>query len=244
MPNASLTRLVVERWLSKGRLDIYRAATQGDLDRALSLYEWNARATAACLHDIGHLEVLLRNRYDEQLRIGDPDWTALNAPLWRRLTGNKQTRLDQERANHQSRRNIDQARNRPGAATHGHVIANLTFGFWSALSQAERNATIWTPILSPIFPGRTRGSVHDALRKLSTFRNRLAHWVPLFSGTTGLMRQLERVDDVFTALDPRVAEWVGQRSDVLHLMQTLPEPLIAPPPAVYLGVPSCRARTP
>lgn len=234
MSNVTLPHLVADRWLSTGRLGIYKAATNGDLTRALTLYDWNAQATAACLHDIGHLEVLLRNRYDEQMQVNNHNWTAANAPLWHRQTGNKQTRLDQERSNRFSRSSIEKARNRSGAATHGHIIANLTFGFWSALTQAERDATIWTPILSPVFPGRTRGSVHDALRKLTTFRNRLAHWEPLFSGTTGLMRQLEQVDDIFLALDPVVAEWVGQRSAVLGLMRAIPEPLIGSLPSSYL----------
>jgi hypothetical protein len=57
----------IEAWLSTGRFGTYLSAAQGSRSLALALYEWNARLGAAFLHDLGHLEVGLRNAYDRVL---------------------------------------------------------------------------------------------------------------------------------------------------------------------------------
>ena len=47
---------------------------------SIYLYEWNAKLSAALLHDLSHLEVGLRNACDRQLAAaalpGDSHWTA------------------------------------------------------------------------------------------------------------------------------------------------------------------------
>lgn len=54
------------------------AAAHGGPSRALALYEWNATVAAAFHHDLGHLEIGLRNAYDHALssrdRRGDRHW--------------------------------------------------------------------------------------------------------------------------------------------------------------------------
>lgn len=57
----------VEQWLSAPRFVVYVAAADGDSERALALYEWNAQISAALLRDLAHLEVGLRNAYDRAL---------------------------------------------------------------------------------------------------------------------------------------------------------------------------------
>lgn len=236
MPRVPLTALDAERWQSAGRLQIYLSATGNDLHRALHLYDWNARITAACLQDLGHLEVLVRNSYDRQLSNASPDWSFATDPIWSRETGIQKTRTKQATSNTYSQTSLRTAHSKSPRHTHGHTVANLTFGFWTALTQSERDATIWTPILSPLFPGATRGPVHDRMDKLNKFRNRLAHWEPVFSRTTDLMRQLTNVDALFADLSPAIALWVGDRSSIISLIQASPEPLLSPPPATYLGI--------
>jgi hypothetical protein len=235
MPSAQLNALEAERWLSRGRLAIYLSKTSNDLNRALRLYEWNAQVTAACLHDLGHLEVLIRNAYDIELSKVSPTWISTNDPIWTRMNGIENTKRRQARSNEYSRESLKKAQKNLQRPTHGQIIANLTFGFWTALTQSERDATIWTPILSGVFPQATRGSVHDRMNKLNTFRNRLAHWEPVFSQTTGLMKQLSSVDKLFTDLSPSVTAWVGERSKVISLVRTAPELLLSQAPVTYLG---------
>lgn len=69
----------IESWLSAGRFSTYLEAGGGSRKRALDLYEWNAKLSAAFLHDLSHLEVGLRNACDRQLAAavlpGDKHWT-------------------------------------------------------------------------------------------------------------------------------------------------------------------------
>lgn len=51
----------IEQWLSRERFALYLRKAGGDRTRALALYEWNAKLSAAFLHDLNHLEVALRN---------------------------------------------------------------------------------------------------------------------------------------------------------------------------------------
>ena len=55
--------------LSADRLKSYLEDSDNDLARALDLYAWNAQIAAAFLEDLGRLEVVLRNRFDEALTV-------------------------------------------------------------------------------------------------------------------------------------------------------------------------------
>ncbi|WP_158252967.1 hypothetical protein [Cryobacterium sp. Y62] len=67
MATTSSDGLWIEEWLSTGRFSTYFTAAGGSRSRALELYEWNAKPSAAFLHDLSHLEVGLRNACDRQL---------------------------------------------------------------------------------------------------------------------------------------------------------------------------------
>jgi hypothetical protein len=75
----------VERWLSQPRHAVYLAASQGDPQLALDLYEWNAEISAALLRDLAQVEVGLRNAYDRALSArwpGPPHWTTAGIPAF------------------------------------------------------------------------------------------------------------------------------------------------------------------
>ncbi len=136
----------VERWLSQPRHGVYLAASQGDPQLALDLYEWNAEISAALLRDLAHLEVGLRNAYDRALSArwpGPPHWTTANipafAPLWRTRRGR---RVD---VNLRTRESLHRAVDSAGgpAAPPGKVIAELMFGFWRFLSSSAHEKSLW-----------------------------------------------------------------------------------------------------
>lgn len=52
---------------TRERLSSYLAASGGDLDHALELYEWNSLLSGALHEDIGRVEVVLRNALDQAL---------------------------------------------------------------------------------------------------------------------------------------------------------------------------------
>lgn len=135
----------------------YLTAARGDCSEALRLYDWNSAVASACMRDVGHFEVLIRNRYEAELSSAVSDWTSPTSSLWSRESGISNTREKQRKSNTSSWKNLQMAIQRAPARTPGHVIANLTFGFWAALTRPEREATIWTPILSNVLPGKPRG---------------------------------------------------------------------------------------
>ncbi|WP_455905665.1 hypothetical protein [Microbacterium sp.] len=231
----SLPYSTAQRWLSPHRLGVYMTVTSGDSHAALELYEWNAEVASACLRDVGHFEVIIRNRYEERLTPHQSDWTAKSSPLWVAENGIEQTRRKQRYSNRKSRDALDRALQDAPQATPGHIIANLMFGFWASMTRSERESTIWTPILSGIFPGKGRGPIHDQMTKLNNFRNRLAHWEPVFSNTTGLEFQLRKFDELFTLVDNDVANWVGARSTVLDTIDECPVPGLSLSVSSYLG---------
>ena len=60
--------IILER-LTIDRLRSYLEDCDNDPNRALDLYAWNAQIAAAFLEDLGRLEVILRNRFDEALTV-------------------------------------------------------------------------------------------------------------------------------------------------------------------------------
>ncbi|WP_224404016.1 hypothetical protein [Pseudonocardia sp. ICBG1034] len=170
----------IEQWLSQPRFAVYLVEADGDRARALALYDWNARAAAAFLHDIGHLEVGLRNAYDHALsardRPGDSHWVYEPTRYFpARIRGGKD-------ANWWPRNEIavaiDKARKSGGGArpASGKVVAELNFGFWSGLTTAAHEGPVWRRRLHRAFPrGTSRAAVHEPVDRLRRLRNRAAH---------------------------------------------------------------------
>lgn len=230
-----LSQATTEQWLSNPRLHVYLHETSGSIPAALDLYDWNAEVASSCLRDLGHFEVLIRNRYAGKLTTQYADWTSPTSTIWQLETGIASTRQKQHRLNDGSSKSVRTARAKVTPPTEGHTIANLTFGFWMMLTSAPRDSTIWTPMLSSLFVGRSRGYVHDRMEKLNDFRNRLAHWEPVFSTTTGLSGRLQVFDQFFTEVDPDVAAWVGTRSTVVETLKRCPAPGLSIAVPTYLG---------
>jgi hypothetical protein len=119
-------------------------AAGGSRSRALELYEWNAKLSAAFLHDLSHLEVGLRNACDRQLAAatlpGDTHWTdpatllSLFPVVMRKERGTGRMRD----VNRIPRGNVERARNNAAGTPSspplpGKVVAELMFGFWTYL---------------------------------------------------------------------------------------------------------------
>jgi hypothetical protein len=223
----ALTPEDAQRWLSAERFKVYDKT--GKVEDALDLYDWNSRLTAACARDVGHLELCLRNAYDKQIVAKHGEWTDPNNDFHNLESGISTTKVQQQNLNDESWRQVSDAYDK--SATHGHVVANLTFGFWFSLTDSRRADTHWNNTLYKAFPkGTSRGTVHDLVKDLVRFRNRLSHWEPVFSRTTALQRSIRQVDELFQLLDPAVARWVGSKS-------TLPAAVASPPRAGLTGTP-------
>ncbi|MEE2062333.1 Abi family protein [Rhodococcus artemisiae] len=187
----------VEQWLSNDRFALYVRKSGGNRIRALALYEWNAKLSAAFLHDLNHFEVALRNAYDAQLvaatAAGDKHWTD---KITARQLFPEHLRTDHRGKSKDANRipidKIEQARRAAGKQpTPGKVIAELTFGFWTYMTSDIHEKTLWVPYLHKAFPpNANRSKIHSTLGDLREFRNRVAHHEPIFEAPEARRRQL------------------------------------------------------
>ncbi|GAA1870085.1 Abi family protein [Paeniglutamicibacter psychrophenolicus] len=221
----------IENWLSVDRFSTYLESAGGSRTRALDLYEWNAKLSAAFLHDLSHLEVGLRNACDRQLAAatlpGDLHWTdpatllTLFPILMRRnkLTGR------QHDVNKIPRNNVERARTSAATKPHtpplpGKTVAEIMFGFWTYLLSDSHEKTIWVPYLHKAFPpGTDRSRLNDSLASLRRFRNRVAHHENILQGSEGERR---RIVYLVRLLSPDALEHLQTNSDVAMILTKRP----------------------
>lgn len=226
----------IETWLSAPRLSVYLDAAGGDRERALALYEWNTSVAAAFHHDLAHLEVGLRNAYDQALcrgaRPGQVHWvfeSARHFPPQMHKSANGR-RYD---ANAKSRALIEDAvkqatpRSRGAAGgdvrlpASGKVIAELSFGFWRYLSSRRQAEPLWVPYLHTAFrPGTSRHDVDGPVGRLHDLRNRVAHHEPLLA--TNLVARCADVLTVASLLSDELATYIGANSTCSRLVADRP----------------------
>jgi hypothetical protein len=208
----------VEPWLSADRFATYVEAAAGDARRALRLYEWNACASAALLHDLGHLEIGLRNAIDRALRRGGAvPWTDACSPLFAPLLQSRSgtpTDLNERFRAQLAEARAMAARGCTRAPAHGDIVSRLGFGFWRYLVSRSHEKALWVPLLHRAFPrGTDRGrDVEAPLVRLNAVRNRVAHHEPLLR--VDLNARVADVLALARLLDPDLARYVRAMSTV------------------------------
>lgn len=211
-PRPPWTMEDAETWLSHPRLSRYLSAAFGDLRVALRLYEWNALTAGAALVEVGYLEVAMRNAYVDNIARIYPDWMSEHSSFWTRRVGDSIRKGNQEKANRLSLKRLDDAeRYLRGTKTPDRIIANTSLGFWTSLTDSEREPTMWTNIISEAYPAKTsRGQVHRLATNVNDFRNRLTHHEPLFSRPGALCDHILEVRRLHHMIHPESANRVGR----------------------------------
>jgi hypothetical protein len=178
IPPADLAynRAAVAAQLSEIRLEPYLAAVGGDLERALTLYVWNARMAGALFEEIHYAEVFLRNALVAQLEAiaaANPntgDWYEAGF-------------LDEASFAEISRAKEKLSR-RHTSPTEGRIIAELPLGFWHNLL-ASHEQRLWERGLYrafvnlPLSDSNEHLEVAQRLHELGELRNRIAHHEPI-----------------------------------------------------------------
>jgi hypothetical protein len=105
-------------------------------------------------------------------------------------------------------------RNHGTGATTGHVVAELSFGFWIGLLANRYHQSLWVPTLQHAFPrfGGRRTQLHGDLERLRKLRNRAAHHEPIFA--RNLTTDHEVVLDIIGYLEPQARTWTTTHSRV------------------------------
>lgn len=207
---------MLRRLLSEDRLRPYLDAVGGDWNPALQLYEWNICVGSAAMGLTGMVEVFLRNAFDQSLLHwargkGEEDWLGL-APLDQR-----------------GREDINKARRRAGdRATHGSVLAELTFGFCRYLVGRKYLTTLWIPALSRAFPyvdgdsASARALVEASVQQLHFLRNRAAHNEPVHR--RDLHGDLLAAQRLIGWIDPAAATWMLRQEGLSAILRERPQP--------------------
>ena len=210
---------VLQQRLSVERLQSYLAATAGDLDAAIALYEWNCAISAALLEVLGDVEVIVRNALHDSLT----EWNARVAPggEWYDnahglLASQAVVYIDAARARLEKRRKPVS----PGA-----MVAELNFGFWRYLLTKKYSTTLWPAVGRTAFPnmGHQRPQLLWArMGRLNDLRNRIAHHEPIHWRDIAL--DLTDCLMVIRAVCPVSEGWSRDRARVLQVLALRPVP--------------------
>lgn len=192
-------------------LSVERCQTYVDLakERQLDpadLYARNITYSKELYVMIGGLEVVLRNAFHRQLKeyFRKDDWMS-NLQLFRK--------------NHQDQ--INQAiqklsENKNGNYKLSDLISELSFGFWTHLTDAPYEQIFWTPALRHSFQHKfgapVRQDVEKRLRSLLKLRNKIAHLEPIVRIEPKLMQAYQSSYDLMSWICPLTAQWFDQQN--------------------------------
>ena len=165
--------------ISPIRLESYRPSTAGSDLQMIVTYLWNTTLSEAVYPVLQGLEVALRNSIDAALRAtyGSDEWFDVPHALELRQ---KKTVIDAKLALQRDKR----------AITPGRVIAQLNFGFWTALLSRPYHTRLWEPhgyrLLDTVFPHvprrfRNRDEIYQRYDRIRGIRNRVFHFEPIWS---------------------------------------------------------------
>jgi len=169
----------IEATLTPERLTRYlRKEPQADLHRALRLYLWNIQLCQAVHCPLHFAEVAARNGIQKAMEshFKRSDWYELGsfkAQLSETIKNELEYAVDKSRKEHGSK------------LTANHVVAGLSFGFWSHLMTRNfERCGVWPKQFRLAFPHKNPGLQRDRvlyrLELIRDFRNRVAHYMAIF----------------------------------------------------------------
>ncbi len=171
-----LFSVFIEDSLSTERLEAYRRYPGERSFDALLRYLWNTELCASFYPLLQHLEVALRN--------------AMHAALSKKYTNDRwfdTTGLLDRFQSDQIAKAKDKIKRRKERETPGKVVAELEFGFWTALLYPTYKNSLVPPLMKEAFSGvaqiprkTKRGYISNSLNEIRMFRNRIFHHEPVW----------------------------------------------------------------
>ena len=208
----------IETAISPARLARYMRASRGDKQLALRLYMWNARLCQEFYLPLQTAEICVRNAISSILvrRFGR-GWYS-NHRLINVLPDRHKMALNSTV--------MDEQMDRGEYFTGDHVIAAMTFGFWSNLLTRNYGHILWqSPGIQRVFvhapPQVTQSDLYDHLEVIRGLRNDVAHHYAIFD-----KRALERHQ---SAMD--VIGWVSPHMQWMVRQMVNPQRVMAARPA-------------
>jgi hypothetical protein len=205
--------------LSAPRAATYITAAGGDVAKAMALYGWNARVSAALMLPSHFAEIAVRNAVAEAIEITHgPNW-PWEAGFVRKLPNPSDRRV------FNPRHELEKTRKRQ--PTTGKVIAELKFAFWQSMFTARHNVHLWDLHILGLFPNASgmtaqdlRKRIYDDLEVIRQLRNRIAHHEPIF--TRNLQDDLMRILELIELRSTATIDWVLDMEDVSTILAERP----------------------
>ena len=203
--------------LSPARISTFEKSVQviDDEDfRALALYSWNARVSAALLAPLHVCEVVIRNAVSEAVeQVYGSRWP------WQRAF---ELSLPDPRVGYSPRRDLQSARR--NVPTTGKAIPELKFVFWQKMFTRRYDGRLWLPYLRQVLPNLDRGrkvpelrrNIYDTLEEIRKLRNRIAHHEPIFA--RNLNDDLSRIVSLVELRSKETAAWMVRNQDASTLL--------------------------
>lgn len=228
------------RLLSTPRLDTYSRACGGSVPDGLELYRWNLDISMALFESIHYFEVAFRNNIDGAMT----KWfdathpPAAGAPLLHWFdpdtshSGGK-TPAELSGLNSNSRGIVrfaqDNAGRRHSPVESGHIVAELSMGFWQFLLKQTGKNVIWTDALRHAFvPTVKQKRLEASVKQLVDMRNRIAHHEPIFS--LNLAAEYENLIQSAEVVEVGLGWWIDTTSRVDAVLRRKPSVAVAPAP--------------
>ncbi|WP_258129632.1 hypothetical protein [Achromobacter anxifer] len=196
---------------SAPRMGRYLNKYGGDTLRAAVAYDHNVLLAQALMPALQTLEIVLRNAIHRSLSrsMGNSDWwNCLPTPEfdWLHAAVNDAGNKIQRR---RERVTIDK------------IVAELTFGSWTRLFNAQYGLTLWGRLLLafPTCPKikRQRGPISSSLNRIRDLRNRVMHHEPLLWVAPSVNEIHADILEVLDWIDPGINLWLA-RHDALPTM--------------------------
>jgi hypothetical protein len=205
---------IVERIISKERLEPYLNYHKNDLFKAIAHYKSNILISESFYPLLAVLEVGLRNSIDYQLtkRFNDKEWYD-NKDFVKIATRFQIDRISQARTNIFSEKK---------EITPGRIISELSFGFWTSLFDTKFEMTLWKN-LRLAFPNcpknirkrKTMSSKFNGIRKL---RNRVFHHEAITWNLDVLNSYKDEIIQGIEWLNKDLLEWIVELN---HIDETI-----------------------
>jgi hypothetical protein len=183
--------------ISKERLRTYESQQQ-NLALSIDLYHWNIVLSQSAYLPLHILEITLRNHVDQCIR-------REKGGQW--LLQNVDWLLDYDRSS--IKQAITKLQGRLDSVSHSDVVPSLSLGFWVGLFDA-RYDNIWRTNIFRAFPnlpkGRDRQDIQKKCKNINYFRNRIAHYEPIFKRTLRL--DYENMTTMLDWICPTTRNWL------------------------------------
>jgi len=212
-------QISIRRAISEARFLRYSTYCNDDVNKALELYQWNLEVSSAFALPLNFFEVTIRNATSEAIeKVYGDNWVR-SAGFQRSLPTVKK-----------DKKGYDQRNDLVQLATHkknydaNHIIVNLQFIFWEKMFASGQDNPIWQRHLKNIFPNipstYTYQNIQDVIKQIRPFRNRVAHYEPIFD--RDLQKDYKIIHDFLSWRDLDLADWIHSIQNVQSILAKKP----------------------